>query len=158
MIAWGYEKEKYLLLKNKNISEYTPLGMICSSFAFIPLGSGLPGFFESPITISTAPIWCKDWTAVSVNLDGLAGKKIRLFFKTADCTFRRHFGYAYIDVNSECNSEFVGATYCPDDTAVVVNLMIWVFKYNCIIIDQRILILICWYCEFIRKAYCFCFR
>jgi hypothetical protein len=29
MIAWGYEKEKYLLLKNENISEYTPLGMIC---------------------------------------------------------------------------------------------------------------------------------
>ena len=102
-----------------NITDKDVIG--CSSFAFIPLGSGLPGFFESPITISTAPIWCKDWTAVSVNLDGLAGKKIRLFFKTADCTFRRHFGYAYIDVNSECNSEFVGATYCPDDTAVVVN-------------------------------------
>lgn len=93
----------------------------CSSFSFVPIGSGLPGFFESPIVISNAPIWCKDWTAVSVNLDGLAGKTIRLFFKTADCTFRRHFGYAYIDVNSECNSEFVGAAYCPDDTAVVVN-------------------------------------
>jgi gliding motility-associated-like protein len=44
-----------------------------------------------------------------------------LSFKTADCTFRRHFGYAYIDVNSECSSEFVGATYCPDDTAVTVT-------------------------------------
>jgi gliding motility-associated-like protein len=43
-----------------------------------------------------------------------------LFFKTADCTFRRHFGYAYIDVNSECSDEFVGASYCPDDTAVNV--------------------------------------
>lgn len=32
MVAWGYEKEKYLLLKNKNISEYTPLGMICSCY------------------------------------------------------------------------------------------------------------------------------
>ncbi|MEO5947268.1 MAG: T9SS type B sorting domain-containing protein [Chitinophagaceae bacterium] len=102
-----------------NVTDNTVID--CSSFAFIPLGSGLPGFFESPIIISTASIWCKDWTAVSVNLDGLAGKTIRLFFKTADCTFRRHFGYAYIDVNSECNSEFVGATYCPDDTAVVVN-------------------------------------
>jgi gliding motility-associated-like protein len=71
--------------------------------------------------ISNAPIWCKDWTAVSVNLDGLAGKTIRLFFKTADCTFRRHFGYAYIDVNSECSGEFTGAAYCPDDTAIVVN-------------------------------------
>ena len=93
----------------------------CSSFAFIPIGSGLPGFFESPVMISNAPIWCKDWTAVSVNLDGLAGKTIRLFFKTADCTFRRHFGYAYIDINSECSGEFVGAAYCPDDTAIVVN-------------------------------------
>lgn len=93
----------------------------CSSFTFVPIGSGLPGFFQSPVVLSNAPIWCKDWTAVSINLDGLAGKTIRLFFKTADCTFRRHFGYAYIDVNSECSSEFVGATYCPDDTAVVVN-------------------------------------
>ena len=51
----------------------------------------------------------------------MAGKTIRLFFKTADCTFRRHFGYAYIDVNTECSSEFTGATYCPDDTAVTVT-------------------------------------
>ncbi len=93
----------------------------CSSFTFVPNGSGLPGFFQSPFILSNAPIWCKDWTAVSINLDGLAGKTIQLFFKTADCTFRRHFGYAYIDVNSECSSEFVGATYCPNDTAVVVN-------------------------------------
>jgi gliding motility-associated-like protein len=53
-------------------------------------------------------------------LSGKAGKTIRLFFKTADCTFRRHFGYAYIDVNSECSGSFVGANYCPDDTLVNV--------------------------------------
>jgi hypothetical protein len=66
-------------------------------------------------------VWCKDWSAVSINLDNNAGKKIRSFFKTADCTFTRHFGYAYIDVNSECSSEFVGATYCPDDAFVNVT-------------------------------------
>lgn len=92
----------------------------CSSFTFIPFGSLLPGFFESPIRVADTPIWCKDWTAVSINLNGHAGKRIRLFFKTADCTFRRHFGYAYIDVNSECSGEFVGAAYCPDDTAINV--------------------------------------
>jgi gliding motility-associated-like protein len=93
----------------------------CASLTFIPFGNILPGFFESATPGSDGtPIWCKDWSAVSINLDGLAGKTIRLFFKTADCTFRRHFGYAYIDVNSECSSEFVGATYCPDDTAVSV--------------------------------------
>jgi len=93
----------------------------CSSFTFIPYGSLLPGFFVSPFSSGDTPVWCKDWSAVSINLDGNAGKKIRLFFKTADCTFRRHFGYAYIDVNSECSSEFVGDAYCPDDTAVNVT-------------------------------------
>ena len=90
----------------------------CSSFTFIPYGSLLPGFFESRNPGGDTPVWCKDWSAVSVNLDGNAGKTIRLFFKTADCTFKRHFGYAYLDVNSECSSEFVGSTYCKDDTAI----------------------------------------
>jgi gliding motility-associated-like protein len=92
----------------------------CSSFTFHPYGSVLPGFFLSANPGTETPVWCKDWSAVSINLDHKAGKIIRLFFKTADCTFRRHFGYAYIDVNSECSSEFIGATYCHDDTAVNV--------------------------------------
>ena len=92
----------------------------CSSFTFIPYGSLLPGFYLSPNPPDSTPVWCKDWSAVSISLDHMAGKTIRLFFKTADCTFVRHFGYAYIDVNSECNSEFTGATYCPDDTAINV--------------------------------------
>lgn len=92
----------------------------CSSFTFIPYGTLLPGFFVSPNASGDTPVWCKDWTAVSINLNGHAGKTIRLFFKTGDCTFRRHFGYAYVDVNSECSGEFVGATYCPDDTAINV--------------------------------------
>jgi gliding motility-associated-like protein len=92
----------------------------CSSFTFIPFGSVLPGFFESPNPGTPTPVWCKDWTAVTINLDNLAGKTIRMFFKTADCTFTRHFGYAYIDVDSECSGTFVGAAYCKDDTAVNV--------------------------------------
>ncbi len=92
----------------------------CSSFAFHPYGSPLPGFQLSPNPGTNTPVWFKDWSAVSINLDNKAGKTIRLFFKTADCTFRRHFGYAYVDVNSECSGEFTGAAYCPDDTAVNV--------------------------------------
>ena len=90
----------------------------CSSFTFFPNGSLLPGFFVSPIQVDTTDIWCKDWSAVTINMNGNAGKTVRIFFKTADCTFTRHFGYAYIDINSECSSEFVGAAYCPDDTAI----------------------------------------
>jgi gliding motility-associated-like protein len=108
-----------LELEITNVSDNTIIQ--CSSFTFIPYGSILPGFFESPNPGGDTPVWCKDWSAVSVNLNGLAGKTIRLFFKTADCTFRRHFGYAYVDVNSECSSEFVGASYCPDDTIVNVT-------------------------------------
>ena len=103
----------------RNVSDNTVID--CSSFTFIPYGTLLPGFFESPNPGSSTPVWCKDWSAVSINLNGNAGKTIRLSFKTADCTFRRHFGYAYIDVNSECSDEFVGAAYCADDTAVNVT-------------------------------------
>ena len=102
-----------------NITDNTILN--CSSFTFIPFGNILPGFFLSPNAQDTTSVWCKDWSAVSINLDNNAGKTIRLFFKTGDCTFTRHFGYAYIDVNSECSSEFVGATYCPDDAFINVT-------------------------------------
>lgn len=102
-----------------NVTDNTVL--YCSSFTFIPFGNVLPGFYVSGVQQDTTSVWCKDWSAVSINLDNNAGKTIRLFFKTADCTFTRHFGYAYIDVNSECSSEFVGATYCPDDAFVNVT-------------------------------------
>ena len=101
----------------------------CSSFTFIPYGTILPGFYQSRRTNSNAPIWCKDWSAVSINLNGHAGKTIRLFFKTADCTFRRHFGYAYIDVNSECSNEFTGSVFCPGDSAVTLTAPFGYQKY-----------------------------
>ena len=108
-----------MVVEITNVTDNTLIS--CSSFTFIPYGSVLPGFFVSPVAGDDGtPIWCKDWSAVTINLNGHAGKTIRLFFKTADCTFRRHFGYAYIDVNSECSDEFVGASYCADDTAVNV--------------------------------------
>lgn len=92
----------------------------CASFTFIAVGTSLPGFQVSSSTDTTAVLY-KNWSAVTVDLSGNAGKTIRMMFKTADCTFRRHFGYAYIDVDSECNGSFLGATYCPDDTIVNVT-------------------------------------
>jgi hypothetical protein len=53
----------------------------CSSFTFFATGSLLPGFSLSPIQPTNAPVWYKDWTAVSINLNGNAGKTIRLFLK-----------------------------------------------------------------------------
>jgi gliding motility-associated-like protein len=103
----------------QNLSDGYPI--TCSSFSFFANGSPLPGFNLSPNPGGNTPVWYKTWTAVSINLDNLAGKTIRLFFKTADCTFRVHFGYAYIDVNSECSDRFEGADFCPDDQFVKVN-------------------------------------
>lgn len=91
----------------------------CASFTFIAMGTSLPGFMVSNQTDTTTVLY-KDWSAVSVDLSGNAGKTIRMFFKTADCTFRRHFGYAYIDVNSDCDGKFTGSTFCPDDTLINV--------------------------------------
>jgi len=101
-----------------NVTDNTTIS--CASFSFIAVGTSLPGFQVSSAADTTTVLY-KDWSPVSVDLSGNAGKTIRLFFKTADCTFRRHFGYAYIDVNSECSGDFVGATFCPDDTAINVT-------------------------------------
>jgi gliding motility-associated-like protein len=90
----------------------------CSSFTFFSYGSSLPGFTVSPFQNSNAVVLYKDWTPVTINLNGMAGKKIVLFFKTSDCTFVRHFGYAYVDVNTGCNGEFPGAAFCPNDNLV----------------------------------------
>jgi gliding motility-associated-like protein len=92
----------------------------CSSFSFFPFGTPLPGFQLSSSPGGPTPVYYKNWSAVSINLNGNAGKRIKLLFKTADCTFRRHFGYAYIDVNSECSGRFEGASFCPEDTVVDV--------------------------------------
>lgn len=102
----------------------------CSSFTFFPYGTPLPGFFMSQNQVDDIPVWCKDWSAVTINLNNLAGKTIQLFFKTADCTFRRHFGYAYIDVNTECSSEFTGALFCRGDSAVQVMAPYGYEKYT----------------------------
>lgn len=102
-----------------NVTDNTIIN--CASFAFIPYGTALPGFVKAPpLPGDSIPVWYKDWSAVSVNLAGNAGKTIRLYFKSADCTFRRHFGYAYVDVNSECSGTLTGATYCKTDTAINV--------------------------------------
>lgn len=101
----------------------------CGSFSFIAVGSSLPGFQVSN-ALDTIAVLYKPWSAVTVDLSGNAGKTIRLFFRTADCTFRRHFGYAYLDVDSDCNGSFIGAAYCPGDTIVQVNGPVGYSRYT----------------------------
>ena len=95
----------------------------CGSVTYIAIGSSLPGFQTSGVFIhpDTTAVLYKPWTAASVNLSGNAGKTIRVFFKSGDCVFERHFGYAYIDVNSDCSGNLPGTTYCADDSVISVT-------------------------------------
>lgn len=103
-----------LRIRIRNVTDDSTI--TCSSFPFI-VGGGLSGFQVSPIN---STVLYKDWAANSINLNGNAGKTIEILFVTTDCGFTAHFGYAYVDVNTECQSAFIGAAYCPDDTAVNV--------------------------------------
>lgn len=124
-----YEQPR-MVIEILNLTDYEMIG--CSSFNFFYSTSSptLPGFFLSTTNNTPTPVWCKNWTATSIKLDNLAGKTIRLFFKSADCVFTEHFGYAYIDVNTECSSSFTGATYCPDDAFINVRAPFGYEKYT----------------------------
>lgn len=89
----------------------------CVSFDFTS-SPYLPGFIQSQVA---SDVYYKDWTPISVDLSEYAGKTVRLEFITSDCTFRRHFGYAYIDVNSSCNGVIRGSTICNGETALTVT-------------------------------------
>ncbi|MBK7559692.1 MAG: PKD domain-containing protein [Chitinophagaceae bacterium] len=110
-----------LIVSVENITDNTPLPCPLPP---IVVGSGLPGFFDSRFTAPNgSAVRCKDWAAASMKLDNLAGKTIRITYTVTGCglTNGSHFGYAYIDMNSECSSSFVGATYCPDDNFINVT-------------------------------------
>src|SRR5258705_4739344 len=94
----------------------TNLPLPCVDFDFIASAS-LPGFLPSPLG---GGVIYKDWTPVSINLNAYIGKTIRLEFITNDCVFVQHFGYAYIDVNSNCNGAISGNNICPGDTAITL--------------------------------------
>ncbi len=91
-------------------------------FNDIVVTSALPGFQVSP-TPHNGPVYYKDWAAASIKMDGLAGKTIEVSFTVTGCGLNggTHFGYAYLDLNSECTSSFIGATYCPDDAFINVT-------------------------------------
>jgi gliding motility-associated-like protein len=105
----------------ENVSDGTPLPCPLQP---IVVGSSLPGFLDAERRAPNGSlVRYKDWAAASLKLDNLAGKTIKVSFTVTGCGLNggSHFGYAYIDLNSECSSSFVGATYCPDDAFINVT-------------------------------------
>jgi gliding motility-associated-like protein len=93
----------------------------CVNFNFIT--DSIPGGFQvSPIPGNlNSPVYYKDWTPISINLNAYIGKTIKLEFITRDCLNSGHAGYAYLDVNSLCNGSISGNTICPGDTAITLS-------------------------------------
>ena len=102
-------------VKVENLTDGTTID--CPSLNLIAKDN-LPGFFLSARNNTGTDVWCKNWSANAVNLKNLAGKTIRIFFTTADCTYTDHFGYAYIDIDKRCDNSFNGNVFCANDTAV----------------------------------------
>lgn len=107
------------MVKARNITDNAELPC---PFDDIVVTSALPGFEVSAIQHG-GPVYYKDWAAASINMDNLAGKTIEISFTVTGCGLNggSHFGYAYLDLNSECSSSFIGATYCPDDAFINVT-------------------------------------
>lgn len=88
----------------------------CASFEYIAT-SNLPGFKKSKV----AGVIYKDWSPVSINLSNYQGKQLLLEFTTADCTQSGHFGYAYLDVNENCESIIQGNSNCDGSEDVMLS-------------------------------------
>ncbi len=80
----------------------------CSFFQFVA-SAVLPGFQNSA---ANSQVRWRNWTPLTIDLSGYAGQQIILEFTTADCTLGSHFGYAYLDVASNCINPVVGNGFC----------------------------------------------
>ncbi len=102
----------------------------CPSFDFVA-AYNIPGFQKSDVVLpvdttqghATTPVdvYYKDWSATTINLVGYAGKQVRLEFTTNDCTLGGHFGYAYIDIDEECEQPITGNTYCAGQPSITLH-------------------------------------
>lgn len=94
----------------------------CGSFDFAA-SSNLPGFRLANIAVNpTADVYYKPWSSAIINLANCPGDSIRLEFTTRDCALGAHFGYAYIDVFSNCNLPLInGNVVCNDADTLILT-------------------------------------
>jgi gliding motility-associated-like protein len=108
----------------KDLSTNAPIQ--CVDFDFTA-GVGLPGFEISP---ASSQVLFKAWTPITVNLSSYIGRTIQLEFITSDCTFTAHFGYAYVDVNTNCNGAIAGSNICGNENSVTLTAPYGFLQYE----------------------------
>jgi len=105
---YDYESNQYLDCKTIDIRASNP---------FINFQKSILVFYQFSIP----------WTFATINLSGMAGKKLGLEFSTVDGIFEgtQYFQgscYAYIDVDENCAaSPITGNTYCRGDTSITLK-------------------------------------
>lgn len=112
-----YEKPRFRA-RIIDLSTNSPLP--CVDFDFVT-SAALLGFQISPSSPPNAPIYYKDWTPVSINLTPYIGRTIMLEFITNDCVYNAHFGYAYVDVNTNCNGAISGTNICQGNNSITLT-------------------------------------
>jgi len=117
-----YQQPRFTV-KTYNLTDNTFI--TCSSFDFIASDTlSQSGFKHSDTSLNTkrpAPVYYKDWAPATINLEGCAGKQVKLEFATNDCTLGGHFGYAYLDVDENCASPITGNSYCSSQTSLALT-------------------------------------
>ncbi len=98
----------------------------CATFQFVASGD-LPDFFLSK---NGQEVYYKDWSPITLNLFGYAGKTLRLEFTTNDCAAGAHFGYAYVDVNENCSTPLSGNVVCVNKDVVTLTAPYGFKEYN----------------------------
>ena len=122
----SYEQPR-LQIQVINLTDFDTVA--CPSFSFVAT-SNLPGFILSPRSTAEKKYYYKDWSANTIKLDNMQGKTILISFTTADCVFEEHFGYAYFDIETECNGNLPGSSYCPGDTSLDIKAPVGYQSYK----------------------------
>jgi len=89
----------------------------CVNFDFIA-GAASGGFLPSPINPT---VLYKDWTPITLDLSGMAGRTIEIEFIATECTQNGHFAYCFVDVNTGCNGAIQGTTICQGEPDITLN-------------------------------------
>lgn len=66
------------------------------------------------------PVWYKNWTQVAIDLSAYAGQTVTIYFRTNDCGWGAHFGYAYVDIIG-CYPKEISLVGCAGSTSVTLT-------------------------------------
>lgn len=79
-----------------------------------------PSFILAYDPLGWNTIYYRPWTTVSADLTAYIGQTVNIEFRTGDCAYFGHFGYAYIDASCGILQATVNG-YCPGNN--IVNLV-----------------------------------